>query len=372
MITAFDARGSLEALADALDQVASHDDVGGILVLSCADNGFAPDALDEVLSSYALPVFGGLFPAILRGTEVLDRGSIVVGFPGAAKVQMVEGLGKDPDGLADLIDADAFGDARGGTVFVIVDGKSLHVNALLAAVFETVGLDVAYLGGGCGSLDFETRPVVFTNEGVRADAAVLAFVPVASGIGLAHGMSSVDGPFKVTEASGTTVKTIDWKPAAAFYREAVSGQPDHGTGKRSFVDTDAHFALGMNRLGSERVVVEPVAEHDGGALGFMVEMSEGDFVDLMHISEDDVVAAARTSRAAAEDALGASPTGFVTFDCVSRRMFLEERFAEELEALGDGSVDHVGALTFGGEVGTGGRHYLDYHNRTCVVGAFGE
>ena len=49
-------------------------------------------------------------------------------------------------------------------------------------------------------------------------------------------------------------------------------------------------------------------------------------------------------------------------------MFLEEKFQKEIGTIHEPNVPMIGALTIGGEIANTGKNFLDYYNRTCVVG----
>jgi hypothetical protein len=49
-------------------------------------------------------------------------------------------------------------------------------------------------------------------------------------------------------------------------------------------------------------------------------------------------------------------------------LFLQDRYSEEIRSLYDGTIPLIGALTIG-EIANSGREFIDYYNRTCVVGA---
>jgi hypothetical protein len=104
----------------------------------------------------------------------------------------------------------------------------------------------------------------------------------------------------------------------------------------------------------------------------MKEVREGEFIDIMHVTETTMLESATNALKYALAALGyqRAPQTAITFDCISRYIFLDERFDEELNNICEANIPHIGALTLGGEVGSGGSDFLDYHNRTCVIGVF--
>lgn len=370
----FDVDGTCAGFKDAVRRLMRNHEIQGILALSCDKNGFTPAELDPLLAEITVPVFGGCFPGIVCQNQAYERGTLLIGLPVKPEVQVINdlsGFGTDFDDAIDTAKFDAIDD---GTMVLLVDGMFRNVNSLLDSVFNAVGLAVGYLGGGAASLELVQKPSLFTNEGLTQDSAVLAHLPISSGIGIAHGMQSVGGPHKVTGSSLNTVSTIDWQPAAQFYKDVISQHPDYDPENRGILGTDPHFSLGLNRLDSERVILEPVWTGPDDSLIFMAEVREGEFVDIMRVTPESMVqsAALALDRAIDDFNKDSPPQTVLSFDCISRKLFLGDRFDEELQSIGNAGIVHVGALTCGGEIGTNGKDFLDYHNRTCVVGVFEE
>jgi len=374
MKTALDRDGSYAGLQAVIDQVLSADGTRGLLILSCDGNDFKPDRLDPILKGIGVPLVGGCFPGILFEDGAYEKGSIVVGLPSKPEVLVVEDMSSSGDRVADAISGSQIGSADSGTVLVIVDGLSPRVNSLLESVFNELGLIFRYLGGGAASLELKPKPSVMTNEGLKQDCAVLAHLPLRSGIGIAHGMQSAGGPYKITDASLNVVRTIDYQPAADFYRSMISQSPDYSDEIKGVLGTDAHFSLGLNRYDAERVILEPIRERDDGSLVFMAEVRSGEFVNVMRVTEEAMIKSAGVALTHALESFGSDerPNTVISFDCISRKMFLGEKFGRELAQICAAGLTHVGALTCGGEIGSNGKDFLDYHNRTCVVGVFGE
>ena len=369
-----DAEGTCAGFAAAAERLARTSGVEGLLALCCDANGFLPSELDPLLERVGLPLFGGCFPGILYQDRVYDRGSLLVGLPAKPEIQLIADLESRHQDFDSLIQAAESSYMEPGTKILLVDGMSLYVNSLLESVFNAAGLAEGYIGGGASSLDLVPKPSLFTNNGLRGDCAILAHIPLPSGIGIAHGMRSVAGPFKVTSATFNEIRSLDWQPAAQLYKNTILNHPDYDPGILGFLGTDAHYSLGLNRMDAERVILEPVREGEQESLLFMQQVREGEFVNVMHISADSMIASAATAlERALENIQGqGSPKTILTFDCVSRRLFLGNRFQEELKAIASEGTVHIGALTCGGEIGTSGKDFLDYHNRTCVIGVFPE
>ncbi|MEL6615937.1 MAG: FIST C-terminal domain-containing protein, partial [Bacteroidota bacterium] len=96
----------------------------------------------------------------------------------------------------------------------------------------------------------------------------------------------------------------------------------------------------------------------------------------LHILRGDADALVAAAAQAATDATdGASGgTGFVV-DCISRVLFLEDRFGEEWDAVRGayaeaGLTTPEGPLTLG-EIASDGRGFLQLYNKTCVAALVG-
>ena len=70
---------------------------------------------------------------------------------------------------------------------------------------------------------------------------------------------------------------------------------------------------------------------------------------------------------AAKDIESESENKSIVFiDCISRVLFLEDDFDEELNAVYKEGLPMIGALTLG-EIANSGKDYLEFYNKTAVV-----
>jgi hypothetical protein len=367
-----DRSGSLTALAMLLDQCIVKDKAQGCLILSCDDNGYTRQTLDPILQNSPIPLFGGIFPQIIYGTEKLTQGTIVIGFGAAPQVHLVSNLSDANQNLDLVLEAQLWPRMPGQTLFVFVDGLARRIHALLDALFHTFGLDVNYIGGGAGSLSLQQKPCLITNAGLQHDCAVLAQVAVTSGIGVSHGWQTIDGPFQITAAQGNTIHTLDWRPAFDVYQEIVYQRSQQRITRENFFAIAKSHPFGVKRLGAEKIVRDPILATPDGALVCVGEVSESAFVDILGGNVDSLVRAAGQALALAQRAYRGErePTAIFFIDCISRVLFLEEHFAHELAAVHRPAIPLIGALTLG-EIANSGFDYLEFHNKTAVVGVLG-
>jgi hypothetical protein len=369
LVIQVDPAGTVEGFQRILQQTISQKDVVGVLVFACDANDFKPETVNTILKNVPIPIFGGVFPEIIHSRNKLTRGTIVVGLSTQPNVQIIPHL-SDPSVDYDEIISQKFPESgQNKTMFVLVDGFSQRISALIDSLFNFFGLEVNYLGGGCGSLSFKQKPCLFTNEGLIADSAVLATVDIASGIGVSHGWYSVSGPFKVTEADRNVILTLDWQPAFSIYRRVVEEAAHCKFTDTNFFELAKCYPFGIKRLGGDMIVRDPIMVKENGALVCVGEVPVESYVDILTGDVSSLVNAARKALTLSLEAYHGPANKKVIFfiDCISRVLFLGKEFEKEIQAVYQDDIPLIGALTLG-EIANSGKDYLEFYNKTAVVG----
>jgi hypothetical protein len=357
-----DTDGLLEAPGDC----EADESVRGVLILSTAATAPDPADVDPTLRGLSVPVFGGVFPEILHEGEKRETGALVAGLAVEPRVTVVRGLGDPGTDFAAALPGET---PAGMTAFVLVDAYATRVEDFVTSLFNAYGVGVNYVGGGAGSLEEDGRPCLFTGEGLLADAAVFATVETPTSVGVRHGWEGIAGPFRVTEADGPTIAQLDGEPAFDVYRRVVESDAGVSIDPDDFFEVAKSYPFGLSRLEGEKIVRDPFEVTDDGALTCFGHVPEGEFVHILKGDPDSLVAAAGEAYGEATDG---GPDGEVLFfDCISRVLYLEDAFAEELDAVGGADSPTVGALTVG-EIANDGEGHLDYYNKTAVAAVIRE
>ncbi len=368
MQSLLDREGTIEGVQGIIEQAQQMPDAHAIMVLSCDENEFTPEELNPVLREVSVPLFGGTFPGIIHEHEKLNRGSIVLPLPAPADLHILRSLSDPARDFALELDGYLAGSSLGGSMFVFVDGMARRISALIDALFEQYGLEMNYLGGGCGSLSLEQKPCIFTNEGLLEDAAVLAYLNLNSGVGVAHGWDMISEPMKVTRSDRNVVYRLDHRPALEVYRELIEEGCGESFTEENFFDIAKAHPFGLHKLQSETVIRDPLSLDADEGLVCVGEVPTGAFVHLMRGETEELIDAAQEANERALQSLG-NPAGFdlrVFFDCISRVLFMGSEFKRELEVVSD-RVPMIGALTLG-EIANSRREFLEFYNKTSVVG----
>ena len=108
---------------------------------------------------------------------------------------------------------------------------------------------------------------------------------------------------------------------------------------------------------------------EDGALTCVGEVPEEAYVNILSGNVPSLISAAVKALAIGREAFKGPTVNQMTFfiDCISRVLFLEDDFDQELNAVFDGSTPLIGALTLG-EIANSGQDYLEFYNKTAVIG----
>ena len=365
--------GGCQALEAQLHNLLAKDEITAVMVLISSECQVPVAQLGTMVQTMEKPLFGGFFPGIIADNQLLSHGAILYGFTSPVSVVVLQDLDAASIDQMEghLVDALGLSDTHRQTLFTFVDGLSPHVNQLVQGLFNEFGLEINYIGGGCGNRALLSAPCVITPQGLLTSAAVLALADCNSGIGVAHGWQSVTGAFKVTEADCNRILSLDWQPAFSLYRQQVALHAGTDLTRDNFLEMAKSYPFGVSRLGDEMVIRDPIA-HEGETLVCVGEVRRGAFVHIMHGEADNLIAAAhRAGERAALALKGAIPQHLFLVTCVSRHQFLGEQFELELSEVQKQGIPVFGILSLG-EIANSGQDYLELFNKTVVIGLLAD
>jgi len=351
-------------LRETLTSTAGIEAVKGMVLLATPHAELLSTEFESVLANLEVPVFGGIFPEIFHDGERKDTGAVVVSLFTEPFVTTVSDL-SDPDtNHRESLDPNV--PTNYETAFVFVDAYATGIDSIIDSLFRTYSVALDFIGGGAGTLDDDHGPCLFTNKGVIEDAAVIAAINQPITVGVKHGWKEIDGPFRVTDATGSTIETLDGKPAFSIYRDIIEEAAGRTITKENFFEVAKSYPFGITRMDAEQIVRDPFSVDADGSITCFGTVSEGEFVAILEANPRSLINAARTASATARR--GSSADMLVFFDCISRVLYLEDEFDRELAAVTPEERPLFGALTIG-EIANDGSGHLDYYTKTAVVGA---
>ena len=366
----FDSTGSIENFTKNINILRSENQT--IMILACDVNGFKKELIDPILLQSDMPIIGGIFPAIIYNAKKYDKGTLFIRLHDMMDIHIINDISqKDYDSLDKAMEEQLGGfDESIKTMFVLIDGLAKNIGTSVNVLCDNYGLDVNYIGGGTGSLSFEKKPSLFTNQGLLEDAIVYGYSKCHSSIGVCHGWKSISGPYQVTKSKGTIIQEIDYKPAFKVYKDVIKEYASVDISEENFFEIAKSFPFGLNTITDEKIVRDPIILN-GMEMICVGDVEEGSYIDILYGNSDGLIKAAKYAADVSYEKINFKD-GFTLFiDCISRLLILEEEFENEIEAVYRKNRELVGVLTFG-EIANSGRDYLSFYNKTSVVGNIGH
>jgi hypothetical protein len=217
------------------------------------------------------------------------------------------------------------------------------------------------------------KPCLFTNKGLIQDSALLAMLDMDSGVGVSHGWKEISDLYRVTESDRNVIKTLNSRPAFQVYREVVESHSNEVFKEDNFLDIAKRYPFGISKLGTEKIVRDPFVLGEDDSLTCVGEVPKGAYVHILTGDVSSLVDAASKARTLGENAFKTKSANktILFIDCISRVLFLEDEFGQELNAVSREATPLIGALTLG-EIANSGKDYLEFYNKTSVIGVLGD
>ncbi len=338
-----------------------------IFILSGANNNYDEKHLNDLLKNSSKPIFGGLFPGIIYENESFDTGSIIVGLEYNPEIIFCDDI-EDEDHIENTISESISMFSEMKTLFVFVDSLSKGIDIFIQQIFIHFGLKYNYIGGGAGSLDFISRPCIYTNDGVKKNCGLIIGLDQTSGIGVKHGWDKIAGPFKVTKSNLNQLIELDYQNAFNVYQEKISKHSKNYINENNFFEISKSYPFGITKLDSECIVRDPIKVQDG-IIECVGVIRTGSYVNLLHGNCKMLLKAAEQAIKRALVEIDEETIEFTFMvDCVTRSLFLEDEFSRELDLIKSNikTVPLFGVLSIG-EIANNGKEYMDFYNKTIVI-----
>jgi len=314
---------------------------------------------------------GGIFPGVIYGDKHYDEGAVIVVLPVLEKPFLIKGLDTHKFILPDFGQKIKCPPHKKYTAIILVDGWASFISHFLSEIFNQLGNSIRYFGGGAGVLGGRNKPCLFTPEGQFRNSALVIFTALESTLGVRHGWKRCVGPIVATNTRNHIISELNWVNALEVYLGSMESHCGEKITTRDFPRVSMKYPFGMYKEGSEDVVREPIAVNKKGELICAGEVPENTALYILHGEKESLLQAAEQ---AARDCIKGKRKEILYYlvaDCVSRSIFLGDEFREELEVVKNiirpGSLHGILSI---GEIASHGEAYLEFFNKTIVVGAF--
>ena len=254
---------------------------------------------------------------------------------------------------------------------VLADGLCGDQMEVVRGAYEAVGSAVPLVGGCAGDDMVMGSTQQIFNDRVLSNAVVVAAISSDApiGIGVAHGWKPVGQQMLVTGSSGTTVTSLDDRPALDVYLEALNVPEEATENPSAFANFAATHPLGIPRRDKIEIRYIAGADFENRSLTLIASIPQGGTTFLMEGDAQSVLEATGKACTDACNGLeGETPIAMLLFDCVARRSVLESAALEnEISTVQDvvGDIPTAGFYTYGEIARTQGAG--GFHNQTLVA-----
>ena len=264
-------------------------------------------------------------------------------------------------------------------IFVLSDGLNVNGSELVAGVTGVIGGKIPLTGGLAGdSALFEQTLVGADCAPQSGRVAAIGFYGTAIRIG--HGSAGGWDEFgprrRITRSSGNVLYELDGEPALDLY-ERYLGEED----ARGLPGTAMLFPLLIrDEAEPDQDVVRTILAIDRQArsMTFAGDVPEGWVAQLMRGNFDRLAAGAADAARQARSGLGADRDGdglALLVSCIGRRLLMDQRIMDEIEAAGlelGSRIPRLGFYSYGEISPHGSGGVCKLHNQTMTVTAITE
>lgn len=314
-----------------------------------------------------IPVFGGIFPKIIHQNKILDRGIIILSIQQEIEIIPIEDLSEIDRNTFSNLFSNKLLDEEFKTLITFVDGRSAEIEQLISELFNFYGIELNFVGGGCGSLSSPEISSILIGNKLYKNAAVLAALKANSSVGVKHGWQKLAGPFSVTDANKNIISKIDGQPAFQFYKTTIKKYGNVTVNSENFSAISRGFPFGIGKFDQEEIIRDPILIGTDDSLICVGEIAQNSLIYIMKGEENNIIEAAGEAYNEALTNFRYKNDYIIFFiDCISRSLFLEESFQQEIDIVNKNPNPMIGVLSLG-EIANSGKDFLEFFNKTAVV-----
>ena len=312
----------------------------------------------KLFKKYKNEFYGCIFPQVLFEAKHYTSGVVALSIGEEADFLFVEDM-KEPQLNCVGNDMQSF--------IVFFDGLSSNIDHFIEELFVCSDASVSIMGGGAGKLSLVQEEVLFDSKGMYKNGALIITLSSKLGIGVKHGWTKMVGDFVVTSAEGNRIKQINFENALDFYVENLNTK-EKVTPENFFALSKSH-PFGIETFSQETIVRDPLMYDDEGIF-LAAPIAENSVVSILQGDKVSLIEAVCEATQEALYRIRHIPRNLLVVDCISRALFLEDAFEEELQAIHNlvPNSNMFGVLSIG-EIANNSYRYIEVFNKTCVIGA---
>ncbi|UMB54400.1 FIST C-terminal domain-containing protein [Lutibacter sp. A64] len=339
--------------------------VKSVLFFMADKQRYTESEIDLILKDIKKPIIGGIFPELIFKGQKKKTGVLLIPLQFELKTQIINLSDSSESILNQLEITQKNSITTSSSLFVFYDALSENKSNFIETLFNFFGVNPTYIGGGAGSLNFNSFPCIISNKGLHKNAAIIGWSKTKIAIGATHGWRSISTPLKVTKTNKNEIIDINWKPAFEIYKEIVELHSNKIFNTTNFFEIAKSYPLGISKIDAEKVVRDPYKTLDN-KLYLIDKVNEGEYIEVLNGNTESLInsAISATEKAFLNSNKKEIKTIFC-LDCISRSLYMEDNFDLELNAVEQKALTS-GILSIG-EIANSGESVLEIFNKTIVI-----
>lgn len=328
---------------------------GTYLLLVGEKTVFDPTSLPSHVTFY-----GAIFPRIIFGHKSFDSGILVAHLSEETDITLIQTM-------SDVSTLHVKEETR--SILTILDGLSENIEIFLEDLFALIPERSKIIGGGAGKLTLVQEPILFDNHTFYKNSALVLQHSKKIGLGVKHGWEAIVMPLMATQCSSHKLERINFQTAYPFYKAAVEADTHLRFNGSNFFDIAKNYPIGIMRYNKDFIVRDPIFT-DGESLTLVGSIDPNSVIAILKGKDAKLIQAAHEAASISASYAEEECASVFLIDCISRYLFLEERFREELEAISSAYAPKTilwGVLSLG-EIANANQESIEFYNKTCVVG----
>lgn len=305
-----------------------------------------------------IKICAGIFPHVIYENKLFEEGLISIELADNMNLHFINDIQNY------VFDEDMFINTK--SVIAVLEGFSPFNETFLSRLFENLEVNTNIIGGAAGVIEEGNKPVLFNNDGFFSQAAILLSINKNINLAVKHGLSHLDGPFLVTLSDKNILESIDYEDAFELYKKVIKKDSGKELNESNFLELVRKYPLGIVKYKGEEIVRD-IIDYKDGKLVLISEISVNSMINILKAKPQDLIEAAKI--ATIEATRKNTPESILMFNCLGRKEFLGKKFQEELDIVHTfGKPALIVGVTTVGEIANSGNRYINFLNKTCVIG----
>ncbi len=260
-------------------------------------------------------------------------------------------------------------------VLVFSDGQIVNGTGLVKGLQKGLPEGTGISGGMAGDGSrFEKTLVGLNEKPCPGTVVIIGLYGNKIQVANSHegGWDSFGPDRKITKSKGNVLYELDGKSALGLYKKYLGKELSEGLPGNALL-----FPLALSEEGEDRYLVRTILsiDEEEQSMTFAGDMPEGSFAKLMKANFDNLVEGAALAGRRIKEQMEA-PDFLLMVSCVGRKLVLNHRIDEEVEAVLEAFQDNIppsGGFFSYGEISTEFESgHCELHNQTMTLTALKE